>query len=87
MFIKDALPEGATIVPIIAASDKMPVTRHTGNLEMHPLFLTIGNINSDICMKAMVHAWCCVAFMPTVKFEFHPVKRLEMGPGGIPWVS
>ena len=69
---QDQLPAGATIVPIIAASDKTPVTRHTGGLEMHPLFITIGNINSDIRMKATSHAWQCVAFIPTPKFEVHP---------------
>ncbi|KAG1718798.1 hypothetical protein EDB19DRAFT_1978407, partial [Suillus lakei] len=62
------LPEGATIVPIIAASDKTPVTRHTGGLEMHPLFLTIGNIQADIRMKATSHAWRCTAFMPIPTF-------------------
>ncbi|KAF8837316.1 hypothetical protein BDN67DRAFT_991809 [Paxillus ammoniavirescens] len=70
--IQDKLPTGATIVPIIAASDKTPVTRHTGGLEMHPLFITIGNIDSDIRMKATAHAWQCVAFIPTPKFETHP---------------
>ncbi|KAI6123491.1 hypothetical protein EDD16DRAFT_1704438 [Pisolithus croceorrhizus] len=55
--IQDTLPEGATLVPIIAASDKTPVTRHTGSLEMHPLFLTIANIDSDIRMKATAYAW------------------------------
>ncbi|KAI6156556.1 hypothetical protein BKA82DRAFT_3964805, partial [Pisolithus tinctorius] len=72
MFVKDTLPEGATIIPIIAASDKTPVTKHTGNLEMHPLFLTIANIDSDIRMKATAHAWRCVAFMPIIKFDVHP---------------
>ncbi|KAG1886948.1 uncharacterized protein F5891DRAFT_1132294 [Suillus fuscotomentosus] len=61
---QDQLPEGATIVPIIAASDKTPVTRQTGGLEMHPLFLTIGNINSDVHMKATSHTWRCVVYMP-----------------------
>ncbi|KAG2139295.1 hypothetical protein DEU56DRAFT_944221 [Suillus clintonianus] len=66
--IQDQLPEGATIVPIIAASDKTPVTRHTGGLEMHPLFLTIGNIQADVRMKATSHAWRCTAFMPIPTF-------------------
>ncbi|KAG1870011.1 hypothetical protein F4604DRAFT_1881348 [Suillus subluteus] len=66
--IQDQLPEGATIVPIIAASDKTPVTRHTGGLEMHPLFLTIGNIQADVHMKATSHAWRCTAFMPIPTF-------------------
>ena len=69
---QDQLPAGASIVPIIAASDKTPVTRHTGGLEMHPLFITIGNIDSDVHMKATSHAWQCVAFIPMPKFETHP---------------
>ncbi|KAG2029520.1 hypothetical protein BDR03DRAFT_880521 [Suillus americanus] len=66
--IQDQLPEGATIVPIIATSDKTPVTRHTGGLEMHPLFLTIGNIQADVRMKVTLHAWRCTAFMPIPTF-------------------
>ncbi|KIK74667.1 hypothetical protein PAXRUDRAFT_174973 [Paxillus rubicundulus Ve08.2h10] len=50
--IQDQLPEGATIIPIILASDKTPMTRHTGGLEMHPVFITIGNIQSDVRMQA-----------------------------------
>ncbi|KAG1819088.1 uncharacterized protein BJ212DRAFT_1446220 [Suillus subaureus] len=52
-----------TIIPIITASDKTPVTKHMGGLEMHPLFLTIRNIQGNIHMKAMLHAWQCTAFM------------------------
>ena len=69
IFIQDCLPEGATIVPILAASDKTPVTRMTGGLEMHPLFISIGNILGHICMAATSHAWRCVAFMPIPKFD------------------
>lgn len=58
-------------MPIIAASDKTPVTQHTRGLEMHPLFITIGNIDSNICMKATSHAWQWVAFIPTPKFKTH----------------
>ena len=47
----------------------MPVTCHTGGLEMHPLFLTIGNIQSDIRMQAMSHAWHCIAFIPSPEFK------------------
>ncbi|KAG2032495.1 hypothetical protein BDR03DRAFT_935935 [Suillus americanus] len=66
--IQNQLPEGATIILIIAASDKTPVTKHMGGLEMHPLFLTIGNIQGDVCMKATSHAWRCTAFMPIPTF-------------------
>ncbi|KAI6143199.1 hypothetical protein BKA82DRAFT_4429981 [Pisolithus tinctorius] len=69
--IQDQLPTGATIVPIILALDKTPVTCHTGNLEMHPLFLTIGNIQADIHMKVTMHAWTCITYMPIAQFATH----------------
>ena len=65
------LPVGATIVPIILASNKTPVSRQTGNLEMHPLFLTIRNICSDLWMKATTHVWSCIAYMPFAQFVVH----------------
>jgi hypothetical protein len=60
------------MVPIILASDKTPVTRQSGGLEMHPIFLTIGNIQSEVRMKATAHAWRCIAFIPIPKFDVHP---------------
>ena len=70
--MQDQLPAGATIVPIVLASDKAPVTQMTGNIKMHPLFLTIANINSKVRMKATSHAWACVAYTPTPEFLTHP---------------
>ena len=70
-YYQGELPVGAMIVPIILASDKTPVSRQTGNLEMHPLFLMIGNICSDLRMKATVHAWSCTAYMPIAQFVTH----------------
>jgi hypothetical protein len=43
----------------------------TGGLEMHPLFISIGNIASNVHMAATSHAWRCVVFMPIPKFEVH----------------
>ncbi|KAG1785129.1 uncharacterized protein HD556DRAFT_1250391 [Suillus plorans] len=69
--IQDYLPIGATQVPIILGSDKTPVTRLTGGLEMHPIFITIGNIDSEVRSKATLRAWRCIAYMPIVKFRVH----------------
>ncbi|KAI6169072.1 hypothetical protein EDD17DRAFT_1810984 [Pisolithus thermaeus] len=66
------MSEGATIVPVILASDKAPVTRMSGDRKMHLLFLTIANINSEVCMKATAHAWACVAYTPIPEFLAHP---------------
>ncbi|KAG1864380.1 hypothetical protein F4604DRAFT_1882085 [Suillus subluteus] len=70
--IQDHLPVGATQVPIILGSDKTPVTRITGGLEMHPLFITIGNLDSEVRSKATLRAWRCIAYMPIAKFRVHP---------------
>ncbi|KAG1899581.1 uncharacterized protein F5891DRAFT_1128836 [Suillus fuscotomentosus] len=63
--IQDHLPLGATQVPIILGSDKTAVTRLTGGIEMHPVFVTIGNIDSEV-------PWRCIAYIPVVKFRVHP---------------
>ena len=36
---------------------------------MHPVFLTIRNIQSDIRMQATSHAWHCIVFIPSPKFN------------------
>jgi len=41
----------------------------TGGLEMHPLFISIGNIPGHVRMAATSHTWQCIAFMPIPKFE------------------
>ncbi|KAG1789210.1 uncharacterized protein HD556DRAFT_1244286, partial [Suillus plorans] len=70
--IQDCLPLGATQVPIILGSDKTPVTRTTGGLEMHPIFITIGNLDSEVRSKATLRAWRCITYMPIAKFCVHP---------------
>ncbi|KIK94715.1 hypothetical protein PAXRUDRAFT_11883 [Paxillus rubicundulus Ve08.2h10] len=39
---------------------------------MHLVFITLGNIQSDVRMQATSHAWRCVAFVPTPTFDIHP---------------
>ncbi|KAI6118588.1 hypothetical protein EV401DRAFT_2057589 [Pisolithus croceorrhizus] len=70
--IQNELPDGAMIVPIILASDKALVTRMSGDCEMHPLFLTIVNINSEVHMKAKAHAWACMVYTLIPEFLTHP---------------
>ncbi|KAG2335531.1 hypothetical protein BDR05DRAFT_978937 [Suillus weaverae] len=70
--IQDYLPVGATQVPIILGSDKTHVTRITGGLQMHPIFITISNIDSEVRSKATLRAWRCIAYMTIAKFCVHP---------------
>lgn len=39
---------------------------------MYPVFVSIGNIQSDVRMQATSYAWRCVAFIPTPDFDVHP---------------
>jgi len=58
--LQDQLPQGATLVPIIVASDKTPVTRHMGGLEMHPILLLSATFNQMLgCKPRRMHgdAW------------------------------
>ncbi|KAJ7159504.1 hypothetical protein C8R46DRAFT_906545 [Mycena filopes] len=43
--IQKLLPKGATLVPIILASDKTQLTRFSGDQQAWPVYLTIGNID------------------------------------------
>ncbi|KAG1831968.1 hypothetical protein DFJ58DRAFT_719532 [Suillus subalutaceus] len=51
-----------------ASEIQTPVTRQTGSLEMHPTFLTLGNIHSEVRMKATSHAWACIAYIPVPEY-------------------
>ena len=70
------------IILIVLASDKVPVTRMTSDIEMHPLFLTIANINLNVRMKVTSHAWACIAYTPMPEFltnpEFHSVLEAHV---------
>ena len=54
----------------------------TSDIEMHPLFLTIANINSNVRMKATLHAWACIAYTPMPEFltnpKFHSVLEARV---------
>jgi len=39
---------------------------------MHPIFITIGNIDLEVCSKGTLWAWRCAAYMLIVKFCVHP---------------
>jgi hypothetical protein len=53
---------------IIGASDKTPLTIGTGNKEMHPVLLSLANIEAGVRMKATAHAFALAAYLPIPKF-------------------
>ena len=62
--MQDQLPAGATIVPVICASDKTHLTNCSGDQHAWPLYLTIGNIRKDIRHTPGMHGWILVGLIP-----------------------
>ncbi|KIM83716.1 hypothetical protein PILCRDRAFT_88067 [Piloderma croceum F 1598] len=63
-----SLPKGHTLLGVIGASDKTPLTIGTGNKEMHPVLLSLANINAGVRMKATAQAFALAAYLPIPKF-------------------
>jgi hypothetical protein len=61
---QDRLPAGATIVPVICASDKTHLTNFSSDQDAWPLYLTIGNIRKDICCTPKKRTWILVGLIP-----------------------
>jgi hypothetical protein len=62
------LPPGAALIPVILASDSTSLTVFSGNKEAWPLYLSIGNIRSDIRNKPSNGAWVLIAYIPDAKW-------------------
>ena len=43
--LQEQLGEGATVVPLLLATDKTMLTQHRGDLTMWPVYITIGNLD------------------------------------------
>jgi len=68
MALQSNLPKGHTLLGVIGASDKTPLTVGTGNKEMHPVLLLLANINAEVHMKATTHAFTLATYLPIPKF-------------------
>ncbi|KAI0039030.1 hypothetical protein FA95DRAFT_1504731 [Auriscalpium vulgare] len=70
----EARTPGATVVPIILSSDKTQVTVFR-NQSAYPVYLTIGNISSDVQRKPSKQAQILVGYLPTARLTH--IKEAE----------
>jgi hypothetical protein len=97
---QDQLPAGATIVPVICASDKTHLTNFSGDQHAWPLYLTIGNIQKDIRRTPKKRAWILVGLIPcppkgakntdeawhsAVGTVLSPLRNLDITGPGLKW--
>ena len=66
------LPPGATIAPIILASDKTNLSQFGGDKQAWPVYLTIGNIFKDICHQPSLHGTVLIGYLPVAKLHNFP---------------
>ncbi|EJD33712.1 hypothetical protein AURDEDRAFT_38538, partial [Auricularia subglabra TFB-10046 SS5] len=69
--LQKRLPEGALVIPIILASDKTQLTVLSGDKSAYPVYITIGNIHSDIRRQPSTRATVLLGYLPVSKFEVY----------------
>ena len=58
------LSAGATLVPVICASDETHFTNFSGDQHVWLLYLTIGNIRKNMCCTPKQHGWILIGLIP-----------------------
>ncbi|KAF8511158.1 hypothetical protein JB92DRAFT_3083509 [Gautieria morchelliformis] len=67
--LQSKLPPGATIAPIILASDKTQLSQFSGDKSAWPVYLTIGNISKCTHRQIGKHAMILLGYIPVSKLR------------------
>ncbi|KAG2051023.1 hypothetical protein BDR06DRAFT_998344 [Suillus hirtellus] len=73
------LPEGATIAPIILASDKTMLSQFRGDKSAWPVYLSIGNIAKEKRRQTSAHATILIGYLPATKLDCFTSDARSLG--------
>lgn len=75
---KDKLPDGATLSPVILASDRTQLSTFSGDKQAWPVYLTIGNIAKHIRRQPSSRATVLIGYLPCAKLTCFDEKRRSL---------
>ncbi|KAI0739540.1 hypothetical protein C8Q80DRAFT_1221997 [Daedaleopsis nitida] len=76
--IQSLLPPGATLAPIIIATDKTQLTQFSGGKSAYPVYLTIGNLPKAVRRKPSLHPCVLLGYLSVDKISQESLTQREL---------